>query len=69
MPTAEAQTLEQQYAIANNFDPFSAIANWQQAEGDEQRERSGRDDGAVRSSGRSDASLKNLFGSIVHRAP
>jgi len=30
---AEAQTVEQQYDIANNFDPFSAIANWQQAEG------------------------------------
>ncbi len=30
---AEAQTVEQQYQIANNFDPFSAVANWQQAEG------------------------------------
>ncbi len=30
---AEAQTVEQQFAIANNFDPFSAIADWQQAEG------------------------------------
>jgi phage shock protein A len=30
---AEAKTVEQQYAIANNFDPFSAVANWQQAEG------------------------------------
>lgn len=30
---AEAQTVEQQYAIANNFDPFSAVANWQEAEG------------------------------------
>jgi phage shock protein A len=30
---AEARTVEQQYAIANNFDPFSAVANWQQAEG------------------------------------
>ena len=30
---AEAQTVEQQYAIASNFDPFSAVANWQQAEG------------------------------------
>jgi phage shock protein A len=30
---AEAETVEQQYAIANNFDPFSAVANWQQAEG------------------------------------
>jgi phage shock protein A len=30
---AEAQTVEQQYAIAKNFDPFNAVANWQQAEG------------------------------------
>lgn len=30
---AEAQTVEQQYAIATNFDPFSAVANWRQAEG------------------------------------
>jgi phage shock protein A len=30
---AEAQTVEQQYAIANNFDPFSAVASWHQAEG------------------------------------
>jgi phage shock protein A len=30
---AEAKTVEQQFAIANNFDPFSAIANWNQAEG------------------------------------
>jgi len=30
---AEAETVEQQYAIANNFDPFSAVANWQEAEG------------------------------------
>jgi phage shock protein A len=30
---AEARTVEQQYAIADNFDPFNAIANWQQAEG------------------------------------
>lgn len=30
---AEAKTVEQQYAIASHFDPFSAIANWQQAEG------------------------------------
>jgi phage shock protein A len=30
---AEAQTLEQQYAIASKFDPFNAVANWQQAEG------------------------------------
>jgi hypothetical protein len=30
---AEAKSVEQQYAIATNFDPFNAIANWQQAEG------------------------------------
>jgi phage shock protein A len=30
---AEAKTVEQQYAIANQFDPFSAVANWQRAEG------------------------------------
>jgi phage shock protein A len=30
---AEARTVEQQYDIANNFDPFNAVANWQQAEG------------------------------------
>lgn len=30
---AEAQTAEQQYQIAAQFDPFSAVANWQQAEG------------------------------------
>jgi phage shock protein A len=30
---AEAQTVEQQYAIASNFDPFQTVANWQQAEG------------------------------------
>jgi phage shock protein A len=30
---AEAKTVEQQYAIAHNFDPFSAVAHWQQAEG------------------------------------
>ena len=30
---AEAQTVEQQFAIANNFDPFSTLANWHQAEG------------------------------------
>ena len=29
---AEAQTAEQQYAIASQFDPFSAVANWKQAE-------------------------------------
>jgi len=30
---AEAQTAEQQYAIANQFDPFNAVADWQKAEG------------------------------------
>jgi phage shock protein A len=30
---AEAQSVEQQFAIAKNFDPFSAVANWRQAEG------------------------------------
>ena len=30
---AAAKTLEQQYAIANQFDPFSAVANWSRAEG------------------------------------
>lgn len=30
---AEAKTAEQQYQIANQFDPFSAVANWQKAEG------------------------------------
>ena len=30
---AEAQTVEQQYAIAKDFDPFSAVAEWKQAEG------------------------------------
>lgn len=30
---AEARTVEQQYAIASHFDPFSAVANWQRAEG------------------------------------
>jgi phage shock protein A len=29
---AEAKTAEQQYAIASQFDPFSAVANWRQAE-------------------------------------
>lgn len=29
---AEAKTAEQQYAIANQFDPFSAVANWKEAE-------------------------------------
>jgi hypothetical protein len=30
---AEARTVEQQYALANQFDPFSAIAAWQKAQG------------------------------------
>ena len=30
---AEAKTLEQQYVIASKFDPFSAIAEWEKAEG------------------------------------
>lgn len=30
---AEARTVEQQYAIARKFDPYSAVANWQKAEG------------------------------------
>jgi len=30
---AEAKTVEQQYALANQFDPFSAIAEWHKAEG------------------------------------
>src|SRR5579884_1689327 len=31
---AEARTVEQQYALANQFDPFSAVAAWVRAEGD-----------------------------------
>ena len=30
---AEAKGVEQQYAIASNFDPFNAVADWQRAEG------------------------------------
>jgi phage shock protein A len=30
---AQAKTVEQQFEIAHRFDPFSAIANWQKAEG------------------------------------
>jgi phage shock protein A len=30
---AEAQEVEQQYAIASRFDPFNAVADWQRAEG------------------------------------
>jgi phage shock protein A len=33
---AEAKTVEQQYALANQFDPFSAVAAWKHAEGDVQ---------------------------------
>jgi phage shock protein A len=31
---AEAKTVEQQYALANQFDPFSAVAAWLRAEDD-----------------------------------
>jgi phage shock protein A len=31
---AEARTVEQQYALAHQFDPFSAVAAWVRAEGD-----------------------------------
>jgi phage shock protein A len=30
---AQAEKTEEQYAIARQFDPFNAVANWQQAEG------------------------------------
>jgi hypothetical protein len=30
---AEAKGVEQQYAIASQFDPFNAVADWQRAEG------------------------------------
>lgn len=30
---AEADTVEQQFAIANQFDPFNAVADWKKAEG------------------------------------
>lgn len=30
---AEAENAEQQYAIARQFDPYNAVANWQRAEG------------------------------------
>jgi phage shock protein A len=30
---AEARSVEQQYALANQFDPFSAVAEWQKAQG------------------------------------
>jgi len=29
---AEAKSVEQQYRIASEFDPFSAVANWKKAE-------------------------------------
>lgn len=31
---AEARTVEQQYALANQFDPYNAIADWHKAEGE-----------------------------------
>lgn len=34
---AEARTVEQQYALANQFDPFSAVADWMRTEGDVQQ--------------------------------
>jgi phage shock protein A len=34
---AEAKTVEQQYALASQFDPFSAVAAWVRAEGDVQQ--------------------------------
>jgi phage shock protein A len=34
---AEAKTVEQQYALANQFDPFSAVAAWTHAEGSVQQ--------------------------------
>jgi phage shock protein A len=30
---AEARTVHEQYTLANHFDPFSAVAQWQQVEG------------------------------------
>jgi hypothetical protein len=30
---AQAKTVQEQFEIAHRFDPFSAIANWQKAEG------------------------------------
>jgi phage shock protein A len=30
---AEARSVEQQYALANHFDPFSAVAEWNKAQG------------------------------------
>lgn len=34
---AEARTVEQQYALANQFDPYSAVAAWLRAENDVQQ--------------------------------
>jgi phage shock protein A len=34
---AEAKTVEQQYALASEFDPFSAVAAWTRAEGSVQQ--------------------------------
>lgn len=34
---AEAKTVEQQYALASQFDPFSAVAAWNRAEGSVQQ--------------------------------
>jgi phage shock protein A len=34
---AEAKTVEQQYALASQFDPFSAVAAWTRAEGSVQQ--------------------------------
>jgi phage shock protein A len=34
---AEAKTVEQQYALASQFDPFSAVAAWVRAEGSVQQ--------------------------------
>jgi phage shock protein A len=34
---AEARTVEQQYALANHFDPFSAVAAWVRTEGEVQQ--------------------------------
>jgi phage shock protein A len=38
---AEAKTVEQQYALANQFDPFSAVAAWVRAEGTVQQATQG----------------------------
>ena len=31
---AEAKTVEQQYALASQFDPYNAVADWHRAEGE-----------------------------------